>query len=318
MSDVFDFSTLFTGLWTNRVRASAILFTSVVVGVVVSVLWPPAYLGSATLSPAPQDREGPNLSGALASIGGQLGLSLGGSATVQLRFYPRLVHSSWFLTRLAQTQVRPDTTLIEVLTREPMPHDTAERQRRMDEVTRRLAKRVHVALDDRANVFSIEVRMPSRAVAEAAITHAVELLTEFDTNVRRSRASVYRRFVDERADSARRNLAAAEDSLTSFLARNRTYEQSPELRLAYQRLDRRVALRQEVYITLTRALEQARLDESRDAPVLTVVDPPRVQWQRIEPRRRQIVLIVSGIGVVLVALLELVPAGMLRIGRDRA
>jgi uncharacterized protein involved in exopolysaccharide biosynthesis len=236
---------------------------------------------------------------------------------VQLRFYPRLVQSSWFLSRLAQTEVEPGMTLMQMLYGEPLPRDPAERQRHTDEALRRLARRVYVALDDRANVFSLEVRMPSRSVADAAITRGVELLTEFDTQVRRSRASVYRRFVEERADSARRELAAAEDSLTAFLAQNRTYEQSPHLRLAYQRLDRRVALRQEVFLTLTRALEQARLDELREAPVLTVVDPPRVRWRRVEPRRRQVVLVAAGIGVTVVLLLELVPTGMLPSGRHR-
>ena len=47
---------------------------------------------------------------------------------------------------------------------------------------------------------------------------------------------------------------------------------SPLLTFEYSRLSRQVQLRQEVYQTLTKAHEEARIAEVRDTPVLTVID----------------------------------------------
>ena len=69
-------------------------------------------------------------------------------------------------------------------------------------------------------------------------------------------------------------LGVAEDSLRGFLERNRTYQSSPALSFEAARLQRRLDLRQQVYSSLAQAFEQARIDEVRNTPVITVVDTP--------------------------------------------
>src|SRR5205807_248265 len=90
----------------------------------------------------------------------------------------------------------------------------------------------------------------------------------------RGRARARRTFAEQQADDARHNLEAAEDSLKTFYVRNRRIQDSPQLQFEETRLRRRVDVRQEVFLTLTREYEQARIDEVRDTPVLAVVDPP--------------------------------------------
>jgi len=170
----------------------------------------------------------------------------------------------------------------------------------MDAVVDRLRKVVGVELDERGNVFTISVPLSSRSMALAAIEKSVALITNFDTHVLRLQASESRRFVEERTDSARADLLQAEDSLTRFLAHNRTYDQSPALTIQYQRLQRLVALKQDVYLTLSRNLEEARIQEVKEAPLLTVVDPPRVRWRRSEPNRRNVVALFLAGGIILI------------------
>ncbi|HUI62683.1 MAG TPA: hypothetical protein VLX90_20810 [Steroidobacteraceae bacterium] len=296
-----DFDVRLVGqvLWRERRRAAVIVAAAAALGVGYSLLLPVRYEARMSLSPAAPESNPLRLGSALAGLGGQLGLDIGG-ARPQLRFYVRLLQSYWFLSNLARTSVAGDTTVYWELQREPFPAAGADSSRKLDVVVTKLQRLLDVDADERANIFTVAVRMPTRAAALAASRRAIELLTQFDTHVRRLQASENRRFVAERTDSARMQLAAVEDSLAGFLTRNRLYQTSPDLQLQYQRLERRVALVQEIYVTLARNLEQARIDEVREAPLLTVVDPPHVAWRKAEPRRSKVVVTFLAAGMLLV------------------
>jgi uncharacterized protein involved in exopolysaccharide biosynthesis len=81
-----------------------------------------------------------------------------------------------------------------------------------------------------------------------------------------------RTFVEARMRDTEAALEDAERNLERFLTQNRLYQNSPLLTLQFGRLQRRVELRQQVFVALAQAYEQARIDEVRDTPVLMVVD----------------------------------------------
>lgn len=287
--------------WTRRTAVAITLVLSAAVGVGLAYILPTRFEASVSLSPAPDNGSRLQFGGALASLGGQLGLDLGGSRT-QLRFYPKLLTSYWFLSTLARREVRPNQTLFEVLQDRAPDTAATDFMRLQDGAVAKLRQLVGVDLDERANVFTLSIRLPTREAALAAATNAVALITEFNTHVRRLQASDNRRFVEQRVDSAHTELNAAEETEADFLLRNKSYEQSPTLTLEYQRLQRHVALLQDVYVTLSRNLEEARIDEVREAPVLTVVDPPHVTWRRAEPDRSRVVLTTVALTAALLAL----------------
>ena len=90
--------------------------------------------------------------------------------------------------------------------------------------------------------------------------------------------------------------------MESFLRSNRVLG-SPSLVADKERLSRQVALRNQIYAQLAWAYEQSKLEEVRDTPVLTVLDPPEVP---IEPDPRGLVtktLLSFIIGVLIAAVL---------------
>ena len=295
-------------IYSRRRRALAILATFTVVGVAVAFALPVRYAAYATLSPEPATNDRLALGGALATLGGQLGIDLPGTGNrAQLRFYPGLIHSYWLLSRLATSTKVGDTALSDVL----LASRTASLEPlEADQLVSQLTRSIQVDLDDRANTFTITVVLPSRGLALAACNQVISLVTEFDTRVRRSRASENRRFLEVRTDSAHAALGASEDDLALFEQRNRTFAQSPDLNLQHQRLERRVNLLQDVYLTLARNLEQARIEEVKATPVLTVVDPPHVQWRKASPKRAQVVASITAIGALIVLALGFLPANL--------
>ena len=102
----------------------------------------------------------------------------------------------------------------------------------------------------------------------------LELTNTFNLERRQSQAAAERLFVEGRLHERQVELKAAEDELEQFLDRNRSIEASPQLQFQRARIQRRVTLADQVFTTLSQAYEQARIDEVRNTPVVTIVDPP--------------------------------------------
>jgi uncharacterized protein involved in exopolysaccharide biosynthesis len=120
----------------------------------------------------------------------------------------------------------------------------------------------------------------------------VELLNQFNLERLQSQSRARRQFAQERRDEAEKELKDAESEQLRFLQTNRRYADSPLLSFEEQRLARQVQLRQDVFMTLTREYEQARIAEVRDTPLLTVIDQAVPPERRSFPPRKLIVLLV--------------------------
>jgi uncharacterized protein involved in exopolysaccharide biosynthesis len=100
---------------------------------------------------------------------------------------------------------------------------------------------------------------------------SVELLNEFNLETRQSQALEEGRFVSARMAEAQEELREAEEALKTFLQQNRQFRNSPELVFEHDRLQRQVAMRQEIFTSLAQSHEQSRIDAVRDTPVITVI-----------------------------------------------
>jgi uncharacterized protein involved in exopolysaccharide biosynthesis len=122
--------------------------------------------------------------------------------------------------------------------------------------------------------LSVTTRWPSVSLALAE--RLVQSVNQFNLETRKSQAAAERRFVEVQVGEAERALREAEDRLQSFLQRNRAIADSPELGFQRDRLQREVALRQQVYTSLVQSREEARIREVRDTPVITLLEGPRL------------------------------------------
>lgn len=148
-----------------------------------------------------------------------------------------------------------------------------------------------LVLDQRTNItvgretgvvrLSVSTRWPE--ISSAIASRYLELLNHFNVATRQSRASAERRFTQARLREAEGDLRASEDRLKEFRRLNRRYEGAPALEAENDRLQRDVSIRQQVYSTLLQAYEQARIDEVRDTPVITIVEQP---YLPVRPDRR--------------------------------
>jgi uncharacterized protein involved in exopolysaccharide biosynthesis len=145
---------------------------------------------------------------------------------------------------------------------------------RRDEAIDRLNDALDLSPSARTNVVSVKVSATSAVLAQQLNRRLLELLGDFNLRRRQSRASEERRFAEERLGTVKAELRVAEDRLQSFLQSNRDYENSPSLVFSYERLQADVVLLRQVVMTLQQSAEQAKIEEVRDTPTITLVESP--------------------------------------------
>jgi uncharacterized protein involved in exopolysaccharide biosynthesis len=158
----------------------------------------------------------------------------------------------------------------------------------------------------KTGVVTLKVTTNDPRLSSAVATRLLAALDGFNQDRRRTQAVAERQFTERRLAEVASELRAAENAAQNFLQRNRDYRSSPELTFAYDRMSREVTMRQQLYTSLAQAYEQAKIEEVRDTPVISVVERPEVpafpdgrgtlRWAMIG------VIVGVGLGVVVIAI----------------
>jgi uncharacterized protein involved in exopolysaccharide biosynthesis len=141
-------------------------------------------------------------------------------------------------------------------------------------VINRLLPTIAATQEVRTGVITMRVSAPHPALAKLVAEHLIDEVSRFNVVTRQSQATAERRFTERRLGEVRSSLAAAEEKLQDFLQRNRLYFSSAPLQFEHDRLAREVAFQQSLYSQLATSFESAKIEEVRDTPVLTVINPP--------------------------------------------
>ncbi len=225
-------------------------------------------------------------SAGLAALAAQFGISSGMSDNgPPIDFYAELLRSQEFLGEvagstftLASVPPRFGAFTGDLAACFRTPGATA--QERLRRTVEELRKSITIRKDAPANLVVLRVRADRPDLAELINRRLLENIDIFNREKRRSQTLAERRFVEERMAASYDSLVEAEARLRDFLEQNVGYENSPTLRLESSRLQRRVDQRQQIYLSLSQAYEEARIDEVRDTPVVTIVDRPEGWVQR--------------------------------------
>ncbi len=273
----------------------------VVVG--ISFFVPPTF--TATTSFVPEMRSEGGLPGGLGALAGQLGISFGSEASQSPRFYAEVSKSRGILDRLLLSryadprtgrQVADSVRLLTILERGGRNSvDSLERG------ARKLAGQIAVGVDAQTNIVTIKVQSQYPDLAATVANRLVAYLNDFNTLSRQSQARERRKFTEQRVAAGEQELRDAEEALKRFYQANRSWQQSPQLVFEEGQLRRQVDLRQELYRTLRREYETARIQEVNDTPVITVIDLAVVPQRKSGPTRRLWVLaafVLSGVFAV--------------------
>lgn len=266
---------------------------------IVSLIMTPYYRARASFIVDSGDNRMLAQAGGLAGLATQFGINVGATGGESPSFYADLAKSEEVLLAVAsagyQVGGQPDS-VAPLWTIYRLRSPDTPRGREL--VLKRLRHDVGTDVSLSTGLVALSVDAPDRALAAAVADTLLATLNRFNLERRQLRSRASRRFLESRVGEARQDLRGAEDSLRAFRERNRLYAQSEDLMLQDQRLQREVDLRQQIYVTLSTSYEQARIEEVRDTPTITTVDPPRVPYDKVRPRRRVLVLGAGFLGLV--------------------
>ncbi|HEY8165204.1 MAG TPA: hypothetical protein VIF83_06575 [Gemmatimonadaceae bacterium] len=214
----------------------------------------------------------------LASLAQQVGLAVGGDAGQSPQFYMDLIKSRPVLNEVGSKQytVRTDSGTVrgDILTLfNAKGLNAAERRSFVVEL---LQGMIATSTAPKTGVITLTVRTTRPDLSVQIAGNLLDQVNAFNLNTRQQQASAERVFLEKRLAEARGELRAAEENLQAFMLENRDLKSSPTLALEFNRLNRTVDMRQQLYTGLAQAYEQAKIEEVRDLPVITVVEPPEI------------------------------------------
>jgi len=261
------------------VIALAVLTATLLAG--IPLLLPRTYTSAASFMP--QSRRTPsNLSGIAAQFGITVPLAEGSESP---QFYVDLLRSREIRRAAVDTRYtyatdtgRVAATLVEIY-REKAKTAPLRREAAMT----RLASKMSTEISPRTGVVSLKVTTPSAELSQRVAERLVALVSQFNLERRQSQAGEERRFTEQRLASLRGELRTAENRLESFLLANREFRNAPTLVFEQRRLEADVNVLRQLVTQLTQAVEQAKIDEVRDTPVITIVERPEAPV-RPDPR----------------------------------
>ena len=287
-------------LWTAGVlnRWKTIAITTVIVLVLALVAaWvlPPVY--RVTVSFAPNPSSSSKLGGALSSLssgalsgiasGMGLGATAGADPTESPSFYGELLQSRELLTRLLEkrfpdprrTGAADSARLVDI-----MKLNSTSPDRRLELGVKQLGKDMVVEADPKTNLVKLTLSNRYNTIAAREANSALALVNTFNLEQRSSRARAKRIYLDGRTDQARQALSTAQARYRDFLSGNRQWRSSPTLSSDEETLRRNEDIASDLYLSMQKQVEAAKLDEFNDAALITVVDsavtPVKPYWPR--------------------------------------
>jgi uncharacterized protein involved in exopolysaccharide biosynthesis len=242
----------------------------------------PEYTATTSFVPQSPDRPPAGLGGLAA----QFGIAMPGlQPSESPEFYAELIKSRVILGPVAGSRFsvahgagQDSIALVELL-----EIDSGDPAERVDEALDRLKDLVSVSASAATDIVRVEVTTRWPHVSAGIAARTIDLVNDFNLRSKQTQAGSERRFVESRMKEVHAELTEAEADLQAFRQRNRDIRNSPELMLVHERLQRTVAWKQEVFTSLAQAFEQARIEEVRNLPVITIVESPVVP---VRPDRR--------------------------------
>jgi uncharacterized protein involved in exopolysaccharide biosynthesis len=215
-------------------------------------------------------------------ISGLLGLQVGGSDNPVLT-YPEIIMSRSVLERTLEARYPPGVNDSTKTVLSALRVRAANPRERVYKGWRRLRDIVNVAANVKSGLIEISVVSRDSVLSAYIANTLVSELDRFNMGTRSSRGRAAREFVHGRLIETESALRAAEGSLRRFQEANLRIGNSPPLLLEQSRLQREIDIQADLFRLLSRQYELARVEEHRDTPTFTILEPARPPFRKHRP-----------------------------------
>jgi uncharacterized protein involved in exopolysaccharide biosynthesis len=303
-----------------RRRTIALTFGTAVLATAGALVMPKWYQSGAVLV-VDTGQQLPSLSamaGAAGMLGmaSQAGLGSSNSAPASPLFYEALLKSRAVAERVvaASFPLGPHGEMMPL--EQYWAHRDTLTPKQHFAALKKFSRHLHTTATPRTSQVEFKLEGPSILVSKLMADTALAALNDLIVEVHRRHATAEREFLEGRYQTLADSLNASEDALRHFYEQNRTLS-SPALQFEDLRLRREIDRVQTVYSQIGLQLENARVQEVRDTPSLTVVDAPIEPVRKSAPIVKLWTVSAAILGGALALLLAMAEAATLEMQRLR-
>jgi uncharacterized protein involved in exopolysaccharide biosynthesis len=168
-----------------------------------------------------------------------------------------------------------------------------------------------------AQFVTVAYRASDPELTASVVNGILNEAVSFNQTARDSKALQNRQFIEKQLAETQDLLRKAEKDLADFSTRNRKIA-TPDVEVEADRLKRAVKAREEVYVTLARQLELAKIEEQQKKPFIEVIDTATVPFAKIGPSARKNVVLAAFLSAFFFCGLAFVLEWLKKINPDEA
>lgn len=148
----------------------------------------------------------------------------------------------------------------------------------------RFKSRITVTVDSKSGIITISSEMPDAQASAEIVSQSLELLTEYVTDYKISKAQENLDFIQARYNESKEDFINSQEQLALFNDRNLNVV-TAVAQTEQQRLQNEYNIAFEIFKGLATQLEQAKIKVKEETPVFIVLEPVQKPVKKNKPKR---------------------------------
>jgi uncharacterized protein involved in exopolysaccharide biosynthesis len=325
-------------IWNQKKIILKIILGFVFLGIFIAFASPNEYTASSTFIPQTSEsgKSGGSLSGLASLAGINLGGMAGGSE-IPPSLYPKIVSSVHFKKALLQAsfevegESKPVTyqqyyegihspgllTLLKKYTlglpglilgslkSDQASNTSSNTETHLISISeeedlhfKRIETQLSVTPNEKEGFVSLSFVMPDAKMAAEMAQYAENLLQKEIIQYKIQNAKEQLKFTEERYSEKKKEFEQAHARLANFRDRNQSIVSAAVMN-QLQKLESEYNFAFTIYTEIAKQLEQAKLQVSKDTPVLSIIEPVTIPTEKSAPKRPLILVIFTILGVIM-------------------
>ena len=263
----------------------------------------PLFISHAKIVPIEQNqKENINMLANTFGLGSLSKTSISYDSSILL---PELINSETLSRRLLVKKFNSEnfsskTSLYKILGFGEEP-DTSRENSKFNRAVRLLKNNISINKVNRASpVYKLSVTTIEPFLAKELIHSLIDELSIMQKSFNLKKLNKKQIFIEKRFEEISKKLEAKEDVLTNFRKNNRGIESSPTLLTEEARLIRDVSVQSEIFITLKKQYELAKIEEVEKSGSINIIDKPNVSRHSINEPKTLIIFTLSLLFYILI------------------
>ena len=247
---------------------------------------PPKYTASAKFLPS----RNPEMTSRMGTLIGTSGRVESLENNVTSEYYTELLTSSPFLERIVRRKffsqkMGGEADLVSYY------GDRIEKETELlNRVVDTVGKQLEVSTHRTTKVITISYSTAEAELSAAIVNAFLDELIQYNQDIKDTKARQNREFIENQLEENRKLLKEAEVELAEFTSKNKKIA-TPNLEVELDRLKRNVKVQEEVFITLKKQVELAKIEEQEKKPVIEIIEKASVPLHKSNPRTKRNVIL---------------------------